>query len=64
MRLLALALTLVFVALAAPAVAQAEPNWDANKQRAVAYAQTRSGIESFVVLDEHAVRHGWHGYRA
>jgi hypothetical protein len=64
MRPLALVLTLVVAALAAPAVAHAEPNWDANKRRAIAYAQTRSGIESFVVLEEHAVRHGWHGYRA
>jgi len=63
MRRLALVLTLVAVVLAAPAAAQAEPNWDANKARAIAYAETRAGVESFVVLDEYAVRHGWHGYR-
>jgi len=63
MRRLALVLALVVTTLAVPAAARAEPNWDANKERAIAYAQTRVGVESFVVFDEHAVRHGWHTYR-
>jgi hypothetical protein len=63
MRRLALLLVLVIAALAVPVAARAEPNWDANKQRAIAYAQTRAGVESFVIFDEHAVRHGWRTYR-
>jgi hypothetical protein len=63
MRRLALLLTFVVAALSVPAVAQAEPNWDANKRRAIAYAQTRGGVESFTLIDEHGVRHGWKTYR-
>jgi hypothetical protein len=62
-RRLAPLLALVVAALSVPAVAQAAPNWDANKRRAIAYAQTRGGVESFTLIDEHGVRHGWKTYR-
>ncbi|MEO8347514.1 MAG: serine hydrolase [Acidobacteriota bacterium] len=58
-----IAVIAVLAALSLPAAAQAVPNWNANVQRATAYAQSRSGTESFVVRDESGVRHGWNGAR-
>jgi hypothetical protein len=52
------------LAVAAPGHAQAgAPDWDANVSRARAYAETRAGVESFVLRDERGVRHGWRGRR-
>jgi hypothetical protein len=58
-------LVAVLAALGSPAAAQAqtEPRWNANVKRATAYAQTRAGIESFVIRDESGVKHGWNGTR-
>ena len=56
MRRAVVAIALGGLALAGPA--QAQPDWDANVARAEAYAQTRAGVESFVVRDENGRGHG------
>jgi hypothetical protein len=63
-RLATLAAVILAVAVPGSARAQADaPDWDANVKRAIAYAETRAGVESFVVRDEHRGRHSYRGRR-
>jgi hypothetical protein len=59
-RRAAVAAILAALVLAAPA--QAAPDWDANLGRAIAYAETRAGVEAFVLRDDRGVAHGYRGH--